>query len=155
MGCTSCVVLLIWLCSGGSKEGAQGTCHPGQNFFIFMLFSEKLGQIIGWRPPRGLVPPLWEILDPPLLRVKHDIAICWRISSRNLLDQTTTQKFESLQIERMSYSAEVLSCRLVMFHEKIYKCLLTSPLFQMTLISSARLYWYKFLKLHKIQFQSN
>ena len=30
-----------------------------QNFFIFMQFSGKIGQIIGWRPPPplGLAPP--------------------------------------------------------------------------------------------------
>ena len=28
-----------------------------QNFFIFMQFVEKIGQIIGWRPPLGLAPP--------------------------------------------------------------------------------------------------
>ena len=40
----------------------------GQNFFIFMQFSEKIGQKIGWRPPGvgALAHPLWEILDPPL-----------------------------------------------------------------------------------------
>ena len=27
------------------------------NFFIFMQFSGKIGQIIGWHPPLGLVPP--------------------------------------------------------------------------------------------------
>ena len=33
-----------------------------QNFFIFMQFSVKIGQIVSWRP----WCPLWEILDPPL-----------------------------------------------------------------------------------------
>ena len=43
--------------SGGSK-GAQKTPAPSaQNFFIFMQFSGKIGQIIGWRPPLGLAPP--------------------------------------------------------------------------------------------------
>ena len=39
---------------------ARGTCTPpplAQNFFIFMQFSGKIGQIIGWRPPLGLAPP--------------------------------------------------------------------------------------------------
>ena len=31
-------------------------------FSFFIYFSEKIGQIIGWRPP----PSAWEILDPPL-----------------------------------------------------------------------------------------
>ena len=54
-------------CSCGSK-GAQGSRPPplGQFFFIFMHFSRKIGQIVGWRPPLGLADPLWEILDPPL-----------------------------------------------------------------------------------------
>ena len=42
----------------GLGRGAQGHA-PGQNFFIFLHFSEKIGQIVGWRP-------LCEILDPPL-----------------------------------------------------------------------------------------
>ena len=42
-------------------RGAQGMrAPPAQNSFIFMQFSEKIGQIIGWRgppPPLGLAPP--------------------------------------------------------------------------------------------------
>ena len=46
------------LCSGRSKEGCKGRAPPvAQNFFIFMQFSGKIGQIIGWRPPLGLAPP--------------------------------------------------------------------------------------------------
>ena len=38
--------------SGGSKGGARDARPPlAQNFFIFMQFSAKIGQIIGWRPP--------------------------------------------------------------------------------------------------------
>ena len=46
----------------------QGRRAPpwGQNFFIFMQFSGKIGQIIGRRPPQGLAHPFREILDPPL-----------------------------------------------------------------------------------------
>ena len=41
------------LYSGGSKGGRKGRAPPplDQNFFIIMQFSEKIGQIIGWRPP--------------------------------------------------------------------------------------------------------
>ena len=40
------------LSSGGSKGGRKGRVPPpAQNFFIFMQFSEKIGQIIGWHPP--------------------------------------------------------------------------------------------------------
>ena len=35
--------------SGGSKGGREAPL--AQNFFIFMQFSGKVGQIIGWRPP--------------------------------------------------------------------------------------------------------
>ena len=35
------------------REGRQGRSPPplGQNFFIFMQFSGKIRQIVGWRPP--------------------------------------------------------------------------------------------------------
>ena len=47
----------LGLYSGGSK-GVRGTRLPlAQNFLIFMQFSGKIGQIIGWRPPLGLAPP--------------------------------------------------------------------------------------------------
>ena len=47
------------LSSGRSKGGASLAPPPlAQNFFIFMQFSGKIDQIIGWRPlPLGLVPP--------------------------------------------------------------------------------------------------
>ena len=46
--------------SGGSKRGARDACPPSlvQNFFIFMQFLGKIGQIIDWRPPPlGLASP--------------------------------------------------------------------------------------------------
>ena len=46
------------LSSGGSKGGMRDACPPlAQNFFIFMQFLGKIGQIIGWRPSLGLAPP--------------------------------------------------------------------------------------------------
>ena len=47
------------LFSGGSKGGCEGRAPPplAQNFFIFMQFLGKIGQIIGWAPPLGLAPP--------------------------------------------------------------------------------------------------
>ena len=52
--------------SGGFRGwGARDARSPlAQNVFIFMQFSGKIGQIIGWRPLWGWHP--WEILDPPL-----------------------------------------------------------------------------------------
>ena len=42
----------------------RGTPPPlGHNFFIFMQFSGKIGQIVCW------LLLLWEILDPPLVKV--------------------------------------------------------------------------------------
>ena len=40
--------------------GGEGRAPPlAQNVFIFMQFSGKIGQIIGWRPPFGVsAPPL-------------------------------------------------------------------------------------------------
>ena len=39
-------------------RGGAGDAPPVQNFFIFMQFLGKIGQIIGWRPlPLGLAPP--------------------------------------------------------------------------------------------------
>ena len=53
--------LVRMLSIGGSRGGGrQGRAPPPrpQNFFIFMQFSGKIGQIIGWRPPpRELAPP--------------------------------------------------------------------------------------------------
>ena len=45
--------------SGGSKGGRKGRAPPPLDpiFFIFMQFSEKNGQIIGWRPPFGVGAP--------------------------------------------------------------------------------------------------
>ena len=44
--------------SGRSKGGREGRAPPlAQNFFIFMQFSGKIGQIIGWRPPFGISAP--------------------------------------------------------------------------------------------------
>ena len=65
------------LVSGGSKGGCQGRAPPplSQNFFIFMQFSGKIRQIVGWRPPLGLAHPLWEILDPPLIRSKYCLRV--------------------------------------------------------------------------------
>ena len=40
---------------GGRR--ARDAPPPTQNFFIFMQFSGKIGQIIGWPPPLGLAPP--------------------------------------------------------------------------------------------------
>ena len=48
--------------------GARDTRRPlGAISFIFMQFSGKIGQIIGWSPHLGSwSPSVWEILDPPL-----------------------------------------------------------------------------------------
>ena len=35
----------------GGSTGSKGGAPPGQNFFIFMQFVGKNGQIVGWRPP--------------------------------------------------------------------------------------------------------
>ena len=45
-------------------RGMGETHAPGQNFFIFMQFSEKHGQIV-FGAPSG-VGASWEILDPHL-----------------------------------------------------------------------------------------
>ena len=48
------------LVSGGSKGARRMRAPPlARNLFIFMQFSGKIGQIIGWHPPSGLgAPPL-------------------------------------------------------------------------------------------------
>ena len=38
-------------------RGASNVPLPDQNFFIFMQFSGKIAQIIGWRPPLGDLAP--------------------------------------------------------------------------------------------------
>ena len=50
-----------------SIVGSRGTRPlppPARNVFIFMQFSGKIDQIIGWYP-FGVDAPLREILDPP------------------------------------------------------------------------------------------
>ena len=47
-------------------KGVRETPHLAQNIFIFMKFSGKIGQIVGWRPPSGVSATVWEMLDPPL-----------------------------------------------------------------------------------------
>ena len=53
--------------------GGHPWCAPpmAQNFLNFMQFFAKFGKIICWRPPGGLVPLLWGILDPPLPLGRH------------------------------------------------------------------------------------
>ena len=47
-------------------KGPHGRAPPlGQNVFIFMQFSGKIGQIVGWRSLWGCHTPFWEVLDPP------------------------------------------------------------------------------------------
>ena len=41
----------------GSARDARPLPPLAQNFFIFMQFLGKIGQIIGWPPPLGLAPP--------------------------------------------------------------------------------------------------
>ena len=55
-------------------RGRRGRAPPprAQNFFIFMQFSGKIGQIIGWRPPSGVGAPSSGILDPPLVTAASD-----------------------------------------------------------------------------------
>ena len=58
--------------SSDGSRGCRGRAPPslGQNFFVFMQFWGKIGQIVCWRPPLGLaLPPVWEILDPPLVSI--------------------------------------------------------------------------------------
>ena len=55
--------------SCGSKGGAPSR----SKFFILCIFWQRFGKIIGWCTPlRKLVPPLWEILDPPLTMSNFD-----------------------------------------------------------------------------------
>ena len=44
---------------GGGWMGTRDACSPplGQDIFILLQFSGKIGQIVGWH--------LWKILDPP------------------------------------------------------------------------------------------
>ena len=48
----------------------RGAPPTAKNFLNFMQFFGKFGKIICWRPhPRGLVPLLQGILDPPLINL--------------------------------------------------------------------------------------
>ena len=51
--CFSVFTAVVYL-----RVSVRDACPPlTQNFFIFMQFSEKIGQIIGWYPPLELAPP--------------------------------------------------------------------------------------------------
>ena len=56
------------------------TSPLAQNFFIFMQFSGKIDQIIGWHPPFGVsAPPLGNpgsATDDVILDVHYDVASC-------------------------------------------------------------------------------
>ena len=57
----------------------------GRISLIFMRFSVNIGQITGWLPPP---PPVWEILDPPLLGVVYLLDCVYSIARcrKSLLD---------------------------------------------------------------------
>ena len=57
-------------CIGGSR-GHDICTHSLSILFIFMQFSAKLCQIIGYRLPEVGAP--WEILDPPLLNGEYTV----------------------------------------------------------------------------------
>ena len=51
----SCAHVTVADLRGGARDARPPTA---QNFFIFMQFSGKIDQIIGWHtPPLGLAPP--------------------------------------------------------------------------------------------------
>ena len=58
----------LTILSGGAREW-QGRTPPrlSENFFISMQFSEKSWKITGLSTPLEWVPPLWKILDQPLI----------------------------------------------------------------------------------------
>ena len=48
-------ILIIILTVADLRGGARDAHPPlSQDFFIFMQFSRKIRQIVGWRPPLGL-----------------------------------------------------------------------------------------------------
>ena len=58
-----------WRIWGGGGGGMPGTRHPLWDPILLFLhtFSPKSAHVGGPHPPNGCMPPLWEILDPPLL----------------------------------------------------------------------------------------
>ena len=71
-----------------------------QNFFIFMQFSGKIGQIVCWSPLWGWCPLLWEILDPTL-----------SISKNKKNFQVTETYWSSLHLEELSHCGNVCDFR--------------------------------------------
>ena len=64
---TIIIILLHW-------QGAPWMPPPRQNSFILMQFSSKfLLDNIFSSSPRGLAPPICEILHPPLLLLYHGV----------------------------------------------------------------------------------
>ena len=85
--------------------------------FIFMKFPGKFCQIIGWRPPFALVPPVWEILTPPLR---------WSIFNRHL---PVTLMIQPIQLYRIKVSVasmdfflpfSPLVCKIVLSYIRIF-----------------------------------
>ena len=73
---SNCCYLLSYY-SGGSKGGARDARPPlPRNVFIFMQFSGKIGQIIGWCPPFGVSAP-----SSGKSWIRHCIAFGTRTSS--------------------------------------------------------------------------
>ena len=69
------------------RGGARPSRPPlAQNFFIFVQFSGKIGQIIGWRPPLlGLAPPPLGNPGSATANVKKSTAGLWkRFVKKNL-----------------------------------------------------------------------
>ena len=60
--------LVVWRCSGGSREGPRGTCHPPPPPLLFLdqTQARRAKTIFFWRlePPSGWPPP-----PPPYLKV--------------------------------------------------------------------------------------
>ena len=64
----------ITLADLGGVPGARPPPPMGPNSFIFAyIFTKKCPRRRFTRPPNGCTPPLWEILDPPLLL--HDLTV--------------------------------------------------------------------------------
>ena len=54
-----------------ADPAAPGASPTDHNFLHFIQFFGKVGKIICWCPPGGLVPPLMKTLDPPVINVHY------------------------------------------------------------------------------------
>ena len=75
-------VFHCWITIGGSRGPCPAHAPHGTQFFRFRIhFHQKVPTSEVHTPPNGCTPPLWEILDPPLITFhfqEFQSAVIWK-----------------------------------------------------------------------------